>query len=898
MIGTQLSHFKITAKLGEGGMGEVYLAEDTQLDREVAIKVLPEAVAEDPERLARFEREAKVLAALNHPNVAGIHQIEEADGKRLLIMELAPGEDLAERLSRGPVPAEEAIPIARQIAEALEAAHELGIVHRDLKPQNIKLDQDGQVKVLDFGLAKALDPNVDRSDTGSAGKGAGHFNSPAVFSMSPTLTQGMTTAGVILGTAAYMSPEQAKGKAVDKRSDIWAYGVVLYEMLVGKKLFESETLPETLGAIFQQEIDLEKLPSSTPRHLRRLLERCLERDPKLRLRDIGEARISLDQAEEGQSGPVENDSPVTGSRRMSPVVMAAALVVVAALAALLGLKLSPQTEAAPPEITEFSFWVENLGGVAITADGQRLAWNSGAKLFYREMKDREPREILDDPQLRRAFWSPDGEQLAVRLGSKLWRYEAATGTRELICDLPELENVPGPSILDGVWRDDGTIVFAAWRGGIYTVPASGGVPDLLVPIEPTEDVDFHQIVILPDGDSMLVASHYQDDNTAYGGELWGLEVVRAGIRTPIETPERINRMGPIAVYQGNLLTAPWAETEGALWMTPFDPDRGGFVGEPKQVMTGLSQAVIGGDGTVVLLTPKDVEGVALMVDHSGNEIRTIGEPESNLARPALSPDGNRLAVTLNRTELWVRDLDRNTMIRLVDEDRDIHDTQWTPDGRSLLYALGETGRIERIRADPGAKAETLLTEAHRALLAPDGSGLLVSKGSFRLDKKGGLYWYPLDEQGRPGEEIQVVDGFSIRGRLSPDGRMIAYSSGDMDPMEAFVTTFPETDQTIQLSSGGGGTPNWSPDGSRVFYLDWNTQLVEVEVGFDTADRLQASPERVLFHLDEKGLEPWPRGWNVAPNGEGFLFVRSLDTDSRSEVVVRRHALAASDPATR
>ena len=284
MIGKTLSHFKITAKLGEGGMGEVYRAEDTKLGREVAIKVLPEAVSQDSERLARFEREAKVLASLNHPNIAGIHQVEEADGKHFLVMELAEGEDLAERLARGAVPVEQALPIAAQIAEALEAAHDNGIIHRDLKPANVKVDAAGQVKVLDFGLAKAFDPAVSSADLSA---------SPTALALSPTLTARMTQPGIILGTAAYMSPEQARGLETDKRSDIWAFGVLLWEMLSGRKLFAGDTVSDVMASVLKTEIDLDALPEDTPVAVRRLLHRCLERDPNQRLRDIGDARLEL-----------------------------------------------------------------------------------------------------------------------------------------------------------------------------------------------------------------------------------------------------------------------------------------------------------------------------------------------------------------------------------------------------------------------------------------------------------------------------------------------------------------------------------------------------------------------------------------------------------------------------
>jgi len=492
----------------------VYRATDTKLHRDVAIKVLPPAFTQDKERLQRFEREAQLLAQLHHPNIASIFGLEEADGNRALVMELVEGPTLADRLESGPLPIEESLSIARQIAEALEEAHEKGIVHRDLKPQNIKASIEGKVKVLDFGLAKAIDSSAGASGAASAADVA---RSPTLM-QSPTLTAAHgTQLGVILGTAAYLAPEQAQGFAVDKRADVWAFGVVLFEMLTGRRLFEAETVAETLGAIFRQEIDFGELPAGTPARLRRLLERCLERDPKRRLRDIGEARIALAAITAGEVEPV--DTTVAGGRRgFSRPILATLVAGVAAIGALVVWSSMPASSpggGSAPRVTEFAFEVDDLATMSLSPDGQSLLWISGKRdepdraLWVRDLDSRVPRRIVSHPGLGFTFWSQDGSALAVAIDEKLWRYPAAGGEGVPICDFPKLEGVPAAFAISGAWLEDGTIYFGAWRGGVYRVPARGGVPELAVPFDPDVDIDFHQLLVLPDGKSLWLQAHRQ-----------------------------------------------------------------------------------------------------------------------------------------------------------------------------------------------------------------------------------------------------------------------------------------------------------------------------------------------------------------------------------------------------
>ena len=890
MIGQTLLHFEITAKLGEGGMGEVWLAEDTRLDRSVAIKVLPQEVAEDPERLARFDREAKLLAALNHPNIASIYEVGEDGGEssvRFLVMELVEGPTLAERLEQGAIPLDEAITIALQIAEALEEAHEKGVVHRDLKPQNIKLTPEGKVKVLDFGLAKAVSTEDASSTSGPN------------LTQSPTITQGGTAEGVILGTAAYMSPEQAKGMAVDKRADIWAFGVILFEILTGQRLFAASSAAETFAFVITREPDFDALPTGTPPRLRRLLYRCLERDPKQRLRDIGEARVALAALAAGEPDPlatIEERAP--GPRSRSALI--AALIGVAILSGVLAWLGMVRTRADNPaslEVTEFSFPVDGLSRLQLSPDGRRLAWTArnadGSRtLWVRDLERRTAKEVTRDAQLEEVFWSPDSSELAVEIGTELWRISVADGERHLVCSLPEIEGISGRHILDGAWLPDGTLVFAAWRGGVYRAPASGGSPEIHVPIDPDIEVDFHQIVPLPDGESFVLSNHLHDDA---GEEAADRQVLlyKDNQLSPVKGLGNMADHAPISYFDGTLYFYVWAGDEAnSVVGMPFDAQRG-TIGEDRSVVVRQARRVsIAGPGTLAYSLRQEQPETIVRVDRTGTETSRFGEPHPRLDRPAMSPDGSRLAVVLNDVELWVHDLHRNTLTQLVREDDSIEDPQWSPDGRVLYYSLSTTSRFRRIRAAPGAAPETVIGDAERAFLAPDGSGLLIRTGDFRLSQDAGLLWAPFDSSGRLVDSTLVIRGRHMSGRIGPGKTMIAYSRVVDGVREAFLSSFPAADQTLQLSSSGGGTPQWHPAGGSVFYLA-DQGLVEVQVGFGPDGQLVASPENRLFDLEAAGVEPG--GWTVDPDGGGFVFVKSLATDTADEVVVARNALTRSNP---
>ncbi|MGH9443961.1 MAG: protein kinase domain-containing protein [Thermoanaerobaculia bacterium] len=879
--------YEILSPLGAGGMGEVYRGRDSKLGRDVAIKVLPESVAADGERLARFEREARVLALLNHPNIAAIYGVEDSTSVKALILELVEGPTLQDRIEEGPIPVEEAVPIARQIAEALEAAHEKGIVHRDLKPANVKVNREDQVKVLDFGLAKALDPEV-----------SGVFSSPNL-TQSPTLSIG-TQAGMILGTAPYMSPEQARGKPADKRADIWAFGVLLYEMLTGKRLFAGETVSDTLAAVLKTEIDFGALPPATPGRMREMLARCLERDPKNRLRDIGEARISLTVTADGALKPIAEaaDGPrraVTLPLFMGAIVGAAAI---AALLAWRGARSSTGGGAGRPVVTEFSIGVEDFLALALSPDGQRLAWltggDQGRTLWVRNLDDRVPHPIVTDPEVRSVFWSRDDASLAVGIGEKLWRFPATGGEQKLICDFPKIKDVPGAFAIAGAWLDDGSILFAAWRGGIYRVPAQGGEPDLFIPIDPKVDVDFHQILVLPDGKSLLLAVHRQSaGNTSMAKAR--LELFRNGRRSVVGGLGQDFALGPVGYADGVFTMMPFFSLEHIAWGAAFDPERGVVTSKKFVLISRVRDGAVGADGTLAYVPPEVRTSVVARVDRSGAQVGTLGQPLPQLSSPVRSADGSRLAMVLDDSELSVEDLARGTLTRVAREETPIDDPQWSPDGRTIYYFVPKQFALRRVRADPGSAPETILDETFGGFLAPEGNGIVYARGSFELGPGQGLFWAPLDAAGRTGERKKLLGGIVSGGRLGPGGEMLTYEKQIDGRSEAFLTTFPNVDQTIQLSSGGGSGPQWSRDGKSVFYLS-GSALVEVDVGFGPAGRLIASPEKKLFELKSANLRP--DGWSVAPDGMGFLFVKLLKADSRSEIVVVRNGVQRAKAAVR
>ena len=842
MIGKTFSHFKITAKLGEGGMGEVYRAEDTRLGREVAIKVLPAALTGDPERLARFEREAKVLASLNHPNIAGIYQIEEADEQQLLVMELVEGEDLTDRLGRGAVPVDEAVGITSQVTEGLEAAHGRGIVHRDLKPANIKVTADGQVKILDFGLAKAHEAAEETSpDT----------------TRSPTLTAQMTQAGVILGTAAYMAPEQARGQEADPRSDIWALGVVLYEMLIGDRLFSEPTVSDTLAAVLRADIDLEALPSGTPRRLRRVLGRCLEREPKRRYHSAADLRIDL---VESLSGEKENAEPAARSGRSSrlPWMIAASAAAIALVSTVLAVRPSEtDTDAAaalrmvtsimPSDEVDFA---PDADALALSADGTQLAFvgidaSGQDAIWIRRLARQEARRIPKTEGGHSPIWSPDGRSLAFGQEGEIKILDIESGLIETLA--------PFAANAGAAWNRAGDILLDDGNQGIATLKRTGG-SSRPVTEAPAGGNQYFRPDFLPDGKHFLFHERRYSSNEQIGqiriGSLDG-------------KPSRVL----FEAYS----TAQYVEPGFILWWHQgnlraqrFDADRLEMVGEPFSVVSDVlwdPRGAIAGytasdNGILIYRSGGRVAGNQLTwIQRDGEASGTLGEPGS-LYSHRLSPDGNRVAVDIsgdsNQGDIWILDVEGGSSTPLVTWPEDDSNPAWSPDGRELAIFSshgGDNGRLFHIDLVGGGEPELLLDD--EGFLTPgvwshDGRQLvfhveLTEASNIRL----------LDIESGEVQSI-IEDEFQTENpSLSPDGRWLVYNSDETGRMEVYLTTFPDARRRVRVSSDGGIAPLWSRDGSEIFFASPQYDAIySTEVAFD-ADQPRLGRPVKLFSVDMK-----------------------------------------------
>jgi Tol biopolymer transport system component len=811
MIGTRLGPYEVTAKLGQGGMGEVYQAKDFHLGRSVALKVLPEGFTKDPERLARFEREAKLLAQLNHPNIAQIYGFETSGETRALVMELVEGPTLAERLEPGPLPFNESLSVSLQIAQALEEAHEKGIVHRDLKPQNIKASIEGRVKVLDFGLAKAMDPTGTASGAGSA----------SALAQSPTLTLGATQMGVILGTAAYMSPEQAKGLVVDKRADIWAFGVMLFEMLSGRRLFEGETIPETLAGVIRAEIDLSKLPPETPPTIRRLLERCLERDPKRRLRDIGEARVLLERP----LGPEASAAPPSTTLRSRWLALAAVSLVAAGLGAagawlgrpdrgLVASRPAARFHLLPPEGYEFN---GNDGPAMLSPDGTRIAFriDSGrgdGQLAVRSLDSFGIRILPGTKGGYEPGWSPDGGSI-VFFDEWLSRIDAA-GLQ------PAQRVAPVRDGRGASWGDDGTILFAPDPTGVVErVNATGGEVTKVTQLDTSRGEYAHgRPQWLPDRRHFvyLIYSDQESHTGVYLGSLDG-KVKRRLL--PINTSVRFVPPDLLLTVQEERLVArridlATLEVEGEAWTVAEGVD---YVQQFALAPVSASR-----EGRLLYHQPSEASVRQLVrLDREGKILEEIGEPgDTNLD---LSPDGTRLASQRiddqNSGSIWIRDLARGVASRLSPEPRAVGPV-WSPDGRSVAYStFGVSGPRLLIRPAAGGDAREIWADPFLGEpidWSPDGRTLLVESGA--PNQRTNLTLVAADGASPPVPFL-ATEANEHSGRFSPDGRWVAYASSESGREQIFVEPFPRTGARYLVSPRGGSAPRWAAAGAEILYVE-------------------------------------------------------------------------------
>jgi len=909
--GTSIGPYEVLSPLGAGGMGEVYRARDTRLNREVAIKVLPRAFAEDPHRMARFEREAQLLASLNHPKIAAIYGLEESGATRALVMELVEGPTLAERIGRtaasarpkagsasparaagagsgakasagsgaktsergvssggarkAAIPLDEALPIAQQVAEALEYAHEHGVVHRDLKPANIKVTPDGCVKVLDFGLAKAMGPEDGSGD----------------MSNSPTLSLAMTEAGLIIGTAAYMAPEQAKGKPVDRRADIWAFGCVLYEMLSGQKPFEGETISDVLAAVIKSEPDWSALPADTPPAIRRLVRRCLAKDAKQRLRDIGDARIAIEEVLSGAAadseiailpGQFAEAKRTSHLRRALPWVLLAAAIL---FAAWLVLQPKPSQSVirfpiSPPENGEF----QNGGAMSISPDGRMLAFvatpgpGKPRVLWARPLDSLTAEPLPGTEGALFPFWSPDSRKIGFFAGGKVQVVALSGGMPEVLCNAPDGAGA--------TWNRDSVVLFSN-HGGLYRVPDGGGMPTL-VAADAAASAGYLFPQFLPDGHHFLFVAVSM-------GQIALPEAAKTIVEIGSLDSNKTSTLLDGTSYA--LFAKPdylFYEEAGNLMARAFNARSLKFTGQAARVAENVDDArhpwapfTVSQSGILAYrLAGGTGQAEMTWFDSKGNKLGTVGQPGS-YGDPVLSPDGTKLVVVSatpggNTSDIWVYDLKQGTGSRLTFTAAKNASPVWSRDGRQIFYSSirnGKNGIYEK-PADGLGPAQLVFQSSKQDVnldsLSPDGRFAMYMS---HTPTEGDWLW-PLSGKQKtfPYLESSFAEG---QATFSPNGRYIAYFSTETGRPEIYVQTFPRHLGKWQISTGGGGEPMWRGDGKQLFYVTMAGEVMSVDVTTGSGE-FRASPPKLLFKKQRASPAVWRNIDAVSPDGKRFLML--------------------------
>ena len=843
--------------------------------------MLPPEVAQDPERLGRFKREAQLLASLNHPNIAAIYGLEEADGKPFLALELVEGEDLKERLARGAIPVDEALEIAKQIAEALEEAHGKGIVHRDLKPANVKLTPDGKVKVLDFGLAKAW-----------AGDASGIHSGTAQLSQSPTLAHTGTIAGVILGTAAYMSPEQARGKPVDKRADVWSFGVLVYEMLTGRSLFAGDTVTDVIAAVVTREPDLDALPKTTPRAVRRLLGRCLRKDPRTRLPDIGAARLELQEAQagtavepEGDAGTVAHEAVRDESRRRRRerwAWVAIAIVLAGVSGFLLLRRLSEVAEPRPaahflldtPEDVAF----DDFDPVAFSPDGRHVVFaaltpNGTSQLFLRALDTPGARALPRTEGGHTPFWSPDGTAIAFQVESELRKVLLAGETVQRICTLPV------PAIEGGAWSRSGTIVFA--MGGatarLYSVPAAGGDAKALTTHDASRGETGHYWPqFLPDDVHLL----------AYIGSS---RPENAGLHAlSLQAPTERRRVLPDTLRMQYAAGYLLGVRDGSLTARPFDARRLVATGEAVPIAAPVAAwsnvrdwgwFSASSSGRLAWISGQaSIESQLVWIDRTGRRLGALGKP-GPYAQIGLSPDGRRVAVEIpdqqGRFDLWLLDTARGVASRLTTDPANDRDLVWSPDGQRVVFSSEAKGDQDLlVKGLQGSDAATAPPGIGQTKGERDIAKFWTAAGNTLLYKTIGvettLWAASLDGQGGPEP---LLKGFAVDNpQVSPDGRWLAYISTESGQFEVYVQPFRRRGARVRVSAEGGGQPRWRGDGRELFFLSPAGALLAVSVRESGSEVEVGMPTVLVAAKDLQAVIEGPdySDYSVSPDGQKFL----------------------------
>jgi eukaryotic-like serine/threonine-protein kinase len=870
-IGQHLGSYEITALLGKGGMGEVYRARDVKLKREVAVKILPDEFNRNSDRMSRFQREAEVLASLNHPNIAAIYHVEEAGDTRLLVLELVEGETLTDRIQRGPIPVEETLDIARHIAEAVEAAHEKGIVHRDLKPANVKVTPDGKVKVLDFGLAKSWDAPPDNQN----------------LSNSPTLSMAATNAGVILGTAAYMSPEQAKGAQADWRSDVFSFGCVLYEMLTGRQVFRGESVSEVLAAVLIREADLTSLPPNLNPRLPELLRRCLEKNPKRRWQAVGDLRLELETLSAAPYvGPVSVEAAgATPSKR--PVFWIAATVAVLLLAVGMGVAFTllyrsleePRVVrffVGPPEKSSFGSGSGAGGEVTlpiISPDGRRLAFTardtaSGNKilLWVRTLDTLKPQSLPETDGAYLPFWSPDSRSIAFFAQGMLKRIDIAGGPPQNLAEAPGARG--------GAWSRDNVIVFAPISTGpLYRVSVSGGERVAITKL--TQGQTSHRSPsFLPDGRHFLYL-------VTEGGQVNEVFVGSLGS----EESKRILAANAGAVYSrtGELLFT----RQGTLFRQRFDTTKLDVSGDPVPVaesigfLNNVGFFSVSNNGVLAYRTGTGLDDVVLTwVDRSGRILETVGTP--GVYRGVdVSPDGQRIAVHRhdgNGGDIWVYEHSRAPQKQTFDPERDNSSPVWSPDGSRIAFGAVRNGKwsvYQKLANGTGSEELLFESDSNAAPMSWSHDGKFIVLRVVSIEKTQGDEWLLSVNDKKAAPLIHEIPN-ELRGQISPDGKWIAYESDATGQSEIYVKPFPSGEGKVQISTNGGISPRWRGDGKELFYMtSTGSKVVSVKTN-TTGPAFDYKPPTELFDSGYVVLNHAGGSFNhyaVSPDGSKFLILR-------------------------
>jgi Tol biopolymer transport system component len=890
LVGRSIAHYRVTGELGQGGMGEVYRARDSKLERDVAIKVLPAAFTADRERLARFEREAQMLAQIQHPNIASIYGIEESEGLRALVMELVEGPTLAERLEGGPLAQDEALSVALQIARALEEAHEKGIVHRDLKPQNVKASIDGKVKVLDFGLAKAMEPAGTASGAGSE------------LAKSPTLTLGATQMGVILGTAGYMSPEQAKGMPIDKRADIWSFGVVLHEMLAGGSLFEGDSVGDTLAAVIRAPIELGKLPAGTPAAIRRLLRLCLERNPKNRLHDIADARIALEEVHSGRADAEPTPAAAPAAR---PSILAYAVAAAGLVFGLVAL-WRPWAKPVGSAVEAPAFRLEigplenatSLPGLDLSPDGTQLVFvarteRSRPGLWLRRLDAPDARLLPGTEGARFPFWAPDGKRIGFFAGGQL-KVTDLVGTPRVLASTGATVDARG-----GAWGSDDTLVFApTFHGGLRQVSARGGAAAPLTEPPPNGELGTYRFPsFLPDGKRFLFygsAGSGLEPGQLLLGRLGSTEVKSLGeshSRAVLAPPDRV------LYVRGDQLVAQ-----------RLDLAKEELVGDPVPLGVTLAGGIavsghrsLSVSRTGIIALRQDTRSVTSpgWFDREGRELEALTEAGGKAwwYAPRLAPGGRRATISryevgASNGDIWVYDLERALGTRLTFEDGEEQLAIWAPDGKELVYSSTRPGRPYAMYfASPERPGDARLWFESPLYMLPDfytpeGRDVVYEQssedGEFALYRRAIAGGEPRMLFSDPGSEYSAA--------LSPDGLRVTYCSDATRRVEVYARRLDGSDSAIQVSDQGGCQPLWGGDGRSIYYVAEDGMLMEAAV--ESGSPLRVGPPRALLnpHLED-GTD---RQYDVAPDGQRFLVNRRTGDGAKPVLVLSGWDRALAD----